>query len=447
MMRILIVDDEESQRRLLAGYLQKKGHDVRQAESGQAGLELLAKKGAEILLTDMRMPEMDGLTLLMKTKQDYPDTDVIVITAFATVESAVQAMKAGAADYLIKPVNLEQLDLILSKIESRQRLIAENRYLKRKLETVEGFPELIGKSAPFKKVLSDITQIAQSDATVLIRGESGTGKELVARAVHVGSPKKNGPFLAVNCAAIPETLLESELFGYEKGAFTGAQKRRLGRFELANNGTLFLDEIGDLSLAMQAKLLRVLETRTFERLGGTEQIKVNIRLIAATNRDLEARTKSGEFREDLYYRLNVIPIKLPSLVERKDDILLLADHFIQKFAIKAGKQIDGITPEAKDILLSHDWPGNIRELENTIERAVVLNRTGVIDASSLLAFKSAQPVSRADNTLNLNELESKAIREALRRTGGNLKEAAELLGIHRNTIRLKIKSYGIKADG
>jgi len=442
-MRIVVIDDEENQRNLLGGFLKKQGHAIRLAESGPMALNLLADRGAEVAITDMRMPDMDGLTLLKEIKGVHPDTQVVVITAFATVESAVEAMKAGANDYLIKPINLEQLVLILKKIEDGQFLLAENRYLKRKLETVEDFPRMIGKSESFQKVLADISMVAQSDSTVLIRGESGTGKELVSRAIHDSSNRNNGPFLAVNCSALPETLLESELFGYEKGAFTGAAKKRLGRFELANKGTLFIDEIGDLSLSMQVKLLRVLETHTFERLGGTESIKADIRLITATNRDLDAKVADGTFREDLFYRLNVIPIVLPPLRERKDDILLLVEHFIDKYSAKSGKEIKGITPEAKDILLSHSWPGNIRELENTIERAVVLTRGQTIDKNSLIGFATPRAEIVAD-TLQLAELEKRAIAEALKRANGKLAEAADMLGIHRNTIRAKIKQYGLK---
>ena len=443
-MRIIVIDDEKNQRDLLAGYLKKQGHDVRNAESGPLALKMLAEKGAEAAITDMRMPEMDGLSLLKEIMKIHPDTQVIVITAFATVENAVEAMKAGAYEYLIKPVNLERLNIVLKKIELNQQLLTENRYLKRKLEEVEDFPELVGKSEVFKKVLSDITVIAKSDSTVLIRGESGTGKELVARAIHYSSPLKDGPFLAVNCAALPETLLESELFGYEKGAFTGAVKRRIGRFELADKGTLFLDEIGDLPLTVQVKLLRVLETRSFERLGGTKVVDVDIRLITATNRNLEDKIKDGSFRDDLYFRLNVIPLHLPHLRDRKDDILLFVDHFIKKFAVKSGKDIKGITPKAKDVLLSYSWPGNVRELENAIERAVVLTRTNTIDVDSFTAFSASETESNiTTDNLNLAELEKRAITEALRRTGGKQVEAAALLGIHRNTIRLKIKHYGL----
>lgn len=446
-MRLIVIDDQQNQRRLLGGHLKKHRHDVREAASGPEALKLLKTQGAEVAITDMRMPEMDGLTLLKQIKKVHPDMEVVVITAYGSVEDAVEAMKAGATDYLMKPVKLEQLDIILEKIEKSQQLITENRYLRRKLEAVEGFPELIGQSPAFKKMLSDISVIAQSDSTVLVMGESGTGKELVARAIHSSSKRRDQPFLAVNCAALPETLLESELFGYEKGAFTGAVKRRIGRFELAHKGTLFLDEIGDIALPIQAKLLRVLETKSFERLGGSENIKVDIRLIAATNRDIEARVKDGSFREDLFYRLNVIPINLPPLRERREDILLLVDHFVGKFSTKVGKNIEGITPRAKDVLMSHSWPGNVRELENTIERAVVLTRTEAIDTESIVAFKAstADSVILPEN-LNLAELEKKAIAEALQKTEGRLIEAAELLGIHRNTLRLKMKHYGISSS-
>jgi DNA-binding NtrC family response regulator len=444
-MRILVIDDEQSQRKLLAGYLEKQGYEVRQAASGPEALDLLKQRGVETAITDMRMPDMDGLTLLEQIKSQYPDTQVVVITAFATVENAVTAMKQGAADYLLKPVNLEQLNLILQKIEDSLNLVAENRYLKRKLESVDSFPEMIGQSPAFKKFISDISMVCESSSTVLIRGESGTGKELVARAIHTGSKRKDGPFLAVNCAALPETLLESELFGYERGAFTGAQKRRIGRFELANKGSLFLDEIGDLSLAMQVKLLRVLETHSFERLGGSENIKIDIRLITATNRNLENKIADGSFRDDLFFRLNVIPIVLPPLRERKEDILLLTDHFIKKFAAKSVRHIKGITADAKDMLLAYNWPGNIRELENIIERAVVLTRNETIDRTSLGGLTNNNAAGDSSGDLNLEKLEKKAIIEALRQSEGKLIEAAGLLGIHRNTLRLKIKHFGLES--
>jgi DNA-binding NtrC family response regulator len=444
-MRILIIDDEAAQRELLAGHLERQGHQVVTAADGQAGLEALLSSGAEAALVDMRMPRMDGLTFIRKSLEAYPELSIVVTTAYGTVESAVEAMKAGAFDYLLKPIDLEHVGVILSKIESNQRLVTENRYLKRKLEQADDYKEIIGESQAIKKILADVSRIAKSDATVLIRGESGTGKELIARAIHYASARASGPFLAVNCTSLPETLLESELFGHEKGAFTGAATRHLGRFELANKGTIFLDEIGDISGAIQAKLLRVLETHTFQRLGGEKDITADIRVLAATNRNLEAKTKDGSFREDLFYRLNVIPVRLPSLSERKDDILILVDFFIQKYNRKNNKSVRGITPQAKDLLLHHDWPGNVRELENLIERAIVLSLGDVIDVADIDPFVNRHSPEKAlSDNLNLEELEKGAILEALKRTKGGLIDAAEVLGIHRNTLRLKIQKYNIQ---
>ncbi len=444
-MRLLVVDDEERQRELLTEYLINKGHKTRAAENGEIALGMLKEDGAEAAFVDMRMPGMDGLTLIKKSLELYPDLAIVVMTAYGTVESAVEAMKAGAFDYLLKPVDLDHIELILSKIEEKQRLIAENRYLRRKLEEVEIPAGFVGRSGAIKNILADVHRIAQSDATVLIRGESGTGKELVAHAIHFASPRAKGPFLAVNCASLPETLLESELFGHEKGAFTGAVLRRLGRFELADKGTIFLDEIGDISPAIQVKLLRVLESRKIQRLGGGNDIPVDIRILAATNRDLESKMQNGEFREDLFYRLNVIPLTIPPLRERREDILPLVEHFIEKYSNKNNKTVKGITPEAKDLLLNHSWPGNVRELENLIERAIVLAPGDVIDLKDLDPFISqrTQVSGQGFDNLNLEYIEKLAIIEALKRTEGSLSKAAELLGIHRNSIRLKIKKYGI----
>ncbi len=444
-MRILVIDDETSQRELLAGHLERQGHKVTTAPDGEEGLAILQASGAEAALVDMRMPRMDGLSFIKKSLEIYPDLSIVVMTAYGTVESAVEAMKAGAFDYLLKPIDLEHVGIILSKIEANQRLVTENRYLKRKLEQADDFKEIIGISQAIKKVLADVSRIARSDATVLIRGESGTGKELVARAIHVASPRANGPFLAVNCTALPETLLESELFGHERGAFTGAASRHLGRFELADKGTIFLDEIGDITLPIQAKLLRVLETRTFQRLGGEKDIAVDIRVLTATNRNLEAKVKDGTFREDLFYRLNVIPVTIPPLRQRRDDILPLTEFFIEKYNRKNSKTVRGITPRAKDLLLRHSWPGNVRELENLVERAIVLTSGEAIDVSDIDPFVQdhAGEASSFEN-LTLDELEKRAIIEALKRTEGSQNEAANLLGIHRNTLRLKIQKYGIQ---
>lgn len=447
-MRILVVDDEEHQRELLVDYLRKAGHEVASAGDGEMGLERLKKEGAEAAFVDMRMPRMDGLAFLKRGLKLYPDLAVVVITAYGTVESAVQAMKAGAFDYILKPIDLEQLGVIIDKMQKNNRLITENRYLKRKLAETEQPVGIVGESQAIKKLHAEISRVARSDATVLIRGESGTGKELVARAIHDASARSKGPFLAINCTSLPETLLESELFGHERGAFTGAISRHLGRFELAGKGSIFLDEIGDISSPIQAKLLRVLESKTFQRLGGDRDISVDIRIISATNRDLETAVSENRFREDLYYRLNVVPISIPPLRERRDDILPLIEHFIEKYSRKNNKQIEGITPKAKDLMLSHDWPGNVRELENLIERAIVLSVGQVIDVEDIDPFiRSRVPLNTSAGTgdLNLDSLEKRAILEALERTGGSLKEAADLLGIHRNTIRLKMKKYGIRA--
>ncbi len=446
-MRLLVIDDESHQRDLLADYLRKRKHVVAAAADGQEGIERLQSQGAEAAFVDMRMPRMDGLAFIKKALQIYPDLAIVVMTAYGTVESAVEAMKAGAFDYLLKPIDLEHLDLIVEKIGRQNRLIAENRYLKRKLEEVDQPHGIIGESKIIKKLMADVSRVAQSDATALIRGESGTGKELVARAIHFASPRAKGPFLAVNCTSLPETLLESELFGHERGAFTGAISRHLGRFELADKGTIFLDEIGDISQAIQAKLLRVLESRSFQRLGGAKDITVDIRILAATNRDLESAIAEGKFREDLYYRLNVVPVNIPPLRDRREDILPLVEHFIEIYNRKNNKSVSGITPKAKDLILNHRWPGNVRELENLIERAIVLSLGEVIDVDDIDPFissRSASAESEIGDNLNLENLEKRNIIEALKRTGGSLKDAADLLGIHRNTIRLKISKYNIE---
>jgi DNA-binding NtrC family response regulator len=444
-VRILVIDDETSQRELLAGHLERQGHKVTRAANGEDGLGVLHADGAEAALVDMRMPRMDGLAFIRKGLETNPDLAVVVMTAYGTVESAVEAMKAGAFDYLLKPVDLEQVGVILRKIESNIRLLTENRYLKRKLEQIDDFKEIIGESDAIKRVLADVSRVARSDATILIRGESGTGKELVARAVHFASARAAGPFLAVNCTSLPETLLESELFGHERGAFTGATARHMGRFELADRGTIFLDEIGDISPTIQVKLLRVLETHAFQRIGGERDIKVDIRILTATNRNLESKVKDGSFREDLFYRLNVIPIVIPPLRERREDILLLTEYFINKYNQKNNKAIKGITPQAKDLILRHNWPGNVRELENLIERAIVLANGDVIDIDNIDPFVGDRAeISSQLDSLNLEDLEKKAIIEALKRTGGGLIDASELLGIHRNTLRLKIQKYNIQ---
>ncbi len=443
LYRILVVDDEETQREMLGGFLKKEGYSVSLADSGEEALKICQDKFFEVALIDLKMPGMDGIGLLSKLKEINPEIQVIVMTAYASIETAVEAMKQGAFNYVNKPVDLEELRITIKKALENQKILTENKYLKEQLNEKYKDLKIIGESKAIKEVLSTVARVAKSDSTVLIRGESGTGKELVARAIHALSDRDNQRFISLSCAAIPETLLESELFGYEKGAFTGATRRKEGRFELADSGTLFLDEIGDLSLETQVKLLRVIETQEFERLGGEETIKVDVRIISATNQDLEKKIKEKSFREDLYYRLNVISIFIPPLRERKEDILPLVDYFIQKSNQKTGKNIQGLTREAKDILFSYPWHGNIRELENVIERATVLSRGEAIDKSDL-AHLSFQRIDEISSTLLLKDLEKSHILKALEKTGGNLSQASELLGIHRNTLRLKMKEYQIK---
>jgi len=443
LYRILVVDDEELQREMLGGFLQKEGFSVSLADSGETALKLCQDEFFEVALIDLKMPGMDGIELLSNLKEINPEIQVIVITAHGSIETAVEAMRRGAFHYVNKPVDLEELKINVKKALENQKVLSENRFLKEQLEEKYKDLKIIGESKAIQEVLSTVTRVAKTDSTVLIRGESGTGKELVARAIHALGDRAFQKFISLSCAAIPETLLESELFGYEKGAFTGATRRKEGRFELADAGTLFLDEIGDLSLETQVKLLRVIETQEFERLGGKETIKVNVRIISATNQDLEKKIKEKSFREDLYYRLNVVSIFIPPLRERKGDILPLVEHFIQKYKQKTGKNIQGITTEAKDILLSYPWPGNIRELENAIERAIVLGRGEAIDKSDL-AYLSFQKTEQFPSDFSLRELEKSQILKVLEKTGRNLTQAAELLGIHRNTLRLKMKEYGIK---
>ncbi|HVP37292.1 MAG TPA: sigma-54 dependent transcriptional regulator [Terriglobales bacterium] len=443
LYRILVVDDEELQREMLGGFLRKEGFSVSLADSGETALKLSEDEFFEVALLDLKMPGMDGIELLSRLKEINPEIQVIVITAHGSIETAVEAMRKGAFHYVNKPMDLEELKVNLKKALENQKVLTENKYLKEQLEEKYKDLKIIGESKAIREVLSTVARVAKADSTVLIRGESGTGKELVARAVHSLSQRASQKFISLSCAAIPESLLESELFGYEKGAFTGATRRKEGRFELADSGTLFLDEIGDLSLETQVKLLRVIETQEFERLGGKETIKVNVRIISATNQDLERKIKEKSFREDLYYRLNVVSIFIPPLRERKEDILPLVEHFIQKYNQKTGKKIQGITREAKDILFSYPWPGNIRELENVIERAIVLSRGEAIDKPDLayLCFLKAE---QFPSDFSLRELEKNQILKVLEKTNGNLSQAAELLGIHRNTLRLKMKEYGIK---
>lgn len=449
--RLLVVDDEASQRDLLAGYLTKQGYTVRSAESGERALNLCLEHYFEAALIDLRMPGMDGLELLSKLKSLNPEVQVLVLTAHGSVESAVSAMRAGAFHYVNKPVDLDELLLTLKSAIERHHLLVENRELRTALADAFQGHGIIAESPSMKEVLSTVARVAPSASTVLIRGESGTGKEVVARAIHAASGRAADRFVAVNVAALPETLLDSELFGYERGAFTGAVKKRMGRFELADGGTLFLDEIGDLPAAMQVKLLRALEQKKIERLGGEQSFKVDVRLISATHVDLEARITQSTFREDLFYRLNVITLTIPPLRDRREDILPLVEHFLERHRTRMGKDIRGLTREARDLLFYYAWPGNVRELENVIERACVLSRGEALDVDDLPKLlreeKKVTSSDQADAPITLRDLEKAHIEKVLQEAGWNFRQAADLLGIHRNTLRMKIREYGLERAG
>jgi two-component system response regulator PilR (NtrC family) len=458
-MRVLVVDDERSMRELLSIVLKRDGHDVLVAEDGARAIELLKKQRVDILITDIRMPQISGVDVLREAKRIDPEIISIVMTAFASTDTAVEALRLGAADYVHKsPSAANELRLRVRKELERKQLQRENVLLKRALQTSHRFSNIIGSSEPMVAVFQLIETIAQTNSTVLITGESGTGKELAARAIHFNSPRKERPFVAVNCGALSETLLDSELFGHMKGSFTGADTNKKGLIEVAEKGSIFLDEIGEMTPLVQVKLLRVLQERKYRRLGGTEEVDADIRVIAATNRDLAKMVAEGEFREDLFYRINVIPIRLPALRERVDDIPLLADHFVTRFATQMGKQITGISGTAMACLKAYAWPGNIRELENAIERAVALERTPAIlvdslpeqlrGAQSATATAAAQADSFPDAGFDLEQhvqhIEREYIAEALRRAGGVKVKAAELLGMSFRSFRYYMKKYDLK---
>lgn len=446
-IKVLIVDDEKGQRDLLAGYLSGKGFMVTAAANGEEALAAYERVFAPVALLDMKMPGMDGIELLGRLKELNPYLQAIVLTAFGSVETAVAAIKAGACDYLTKPIeDLDELLLKLRRAAEQNRLVLSNQLLRERLEDVFPTTEIVGESPAIKEVLKLVGLVAPRDTTVLITGPSGTGKELVARAIHSLSDRSAKPLVTVNCAAFPETLLESELFGHEKGAFTGADQARQGRFELADGGTLLLDEVGEMPLSMQVKLLRAIEEKTVQRLGSTTPVTLDLRILAATNRDLEQMVREGTFRQDLYYRLNIMRIDLPALSERKADILLLAQTFIERFNHKTGRHLKGLEPGAARLLTSYDWPGNVRELENVIERAAILTSGDSITTETLGGLDLSDEATRGKELLPMSEIEKRHIKFCLDQMDWNLAATAEVLGIHRNTLRSKIKDYGLSQD-
>ena len=440
--RILIVDDEELVRESLSGWLEKDGYTVGTAPDGALAITRLEREPWSILLVDLKMPGIDGLQVIDRARALQPATTAVIMTAFATVESAVSAMKLGAYDYLVKPFDPEELSLMIQKIVRQNELIQENETLRRALRRDCRFRDLISKNAGMQSVF-DLTQTAaRSQSTILIFGESGTGKELLARAIHAESPRHAGPFVAISCAALTETLLESELFGHEKGAFTGASTRRRGAFETAHGGTLFLDEIGDIGPKLQVDLLRVLEARTFCRVGGNDPIAVDVRVIAATNRNLEKAVADGAFRDDLFYRLNVIPITLPPLRERPEDIPLLVEHFVERMSAELGRKVDGVSREAMAMLLDHQFPGNVRELRNIVERAMVCGPGPVLQPADFRLPGAVAPPPMLN--ASLEEVERRHIASILEQTDGNISQAARVLAIDRATLYSKIRKYGLR---
>ena len=452
MPAILIVEDEAKMRRLLELNLGEDGFTTFSAGDAEAGLKLLRENDIDLVLTDLKLPGMNGLEFLQAVKRQNAALPVVVMTAFGSVETAVEAMKAGASDYVLKPFSLTEMRMVIHKELDVRNLREENRSLREALGKRYAHPNVVARSPKMQEVLATVERVAPTNSTVLLGGESGVGKDLIARAIHEKSKRASGPFLKINSTAIPENLLESELFGFEKGAFTGAVASKPGKFELADKGTLFLDEIGDVPPAIQVKLLRVLQEREFERLGGTRTIKVDVRLIAATNRDLREALEQGTFREDLYYRLNVVPIDIAPLRERKEDIPDLANLFIARFAGDSGKPVEGITPEAMQILVNHHWPGNVRELQNVIERGCALAKGSVLTPADI-HLDVRTPKAATDGAgflpegMTLEQWEDEMVQEALRRANGNKSQAARLLGLSRNALRYRLSKIGIADEG
>jgi DNA-binding NtrC family response regulator len=441
-IKILIVDDDLIVRDSMGNWLQEEGYSVDTIDNGYDGLEKIKTDTYDLAVVDIKMPGMDGIELLKLSKEIYPDLPILVMTAYASVDTAVQAMKDGAFDYIVKPFDPESVSQVIERAVRYKMLEKENILLKRELEKKYGFDEIIGKSKKMEEIFELIRTVAESEAVVMIRGESGTGKELIARAIHANSKRKYGPLVALSCGALPDSLLESELFGYEKGAFTGAEYSRKGRIEMASGGTLFLDEIGDISPKTQVDLLRVLQEKQIYRLGSTKSVKVDIRIISATHRNLEEDAREGKFREDLYYRLNVVTINVPPLRERSEDIPLLANHFLHKYTMANSKKINGISGEAMEILIGYQWPGNIRELENVIERSVVVCKSDEITSQDL--SEVVQKGKKMAPARTLNESEKSHISQILDENNWNISKSAAELNIDRATLYNKIKKYKIE---
>ncbi len=447
--KILVVDDEESHRIMLRAVLKEEGYEITEAADGAEAVRAVGQEPFDLILLDIRMTSMDGIEALTEIRKISPLVPVLVMTAYSSVKTAVEALKAGAFEYLTKPLDIDELKILMEKALEHYHLREENIALKERLGSRFDFSRIIGRSRRMNELFDTLTLVAPTDATVLLLGESGTGKELVANSIHQNSGRANQPFIKVSCAALPETLLEGELFGHEKGAFTGAIARREGRFQLAHGGTIFLDEVGEMSPATQMKLLRVLQEKEFEPLGSTRTLKVDVRVIAATNKDLEREVKEGRFRDDLFYRLNVVPISLPPLRDRKEDIPALAQHFFTLYRDKNRKEINEISGKAMDLLTRYDWPGNIRELENCLERAVIMARGEIIAPADLPPQIQALSQAKVEqgfgfpSGISLQEVEKALILKTLEDTGGNRSRAAEILGINRRTLQNKLKEYGM----
>ena len=445
---ILIIDDDEAIRDSCSQILKKEGFRVKASKDGIEGLRLFKEESFQVVLLDLRLPGLDGMEVLSRIKEENPETPVVIITAYASIESAVEAMKRGAFNYLAKPFSPEELRVITRKALKSREVFFENIYLRQELEKKTEFDMVVGKSKAMEKVMDISRRVAATESTVLISGESGTGKELLAREIHNHSLRKNAPFVVVDCGALVETLFESELFGHVKGSFTGAHETKHGRFEVANGGTIFLDEIGNISLNIQAKLLRVIQEREVTRIGSTKPIKVDVRILAATNQELADLVRKEKFREELFYRLSVVPIHLPPLRERKEDIPLLVEHFLQKYNKRTRKNINSISPAVKKALMEYDWPGNIRELENTVERAVVLSKGNEIELESLVYHGITSSSSlfhlAGGRYKTLSEIEKDYIKTVLQAEHGNKSKTAKILGIDRKTLMAKIRKYNSK---